>query len=116
MAHESVSDVTMGTETAVDQRDALGPHHVKRSVACSILPTEWVGTEFREHAPGAGCVVARGFQGVGGLGAKRCASGEFVAIHDWKTTRTVPGDGLSDLEHPWSTLSKLRQLRARSCA
>lgn len=34
MAHESVSDVTMGTETAVDQEvDALGPHYVKRLLA-----------------------------------------------------------------------------------
>lgn len=35
--------------------------------------------------------------------------GEFVAIHDWKTTRTVPGTDLPIWSTPWSTLRTLQQ-------
>nr|DAF91182.1 MAG TPA: GDPD-like protein [Siphoviridae sp. ctKwa30] len=34
---------------------------------------------------------------------------EFVAIHDWKTTRTVPGTDLPIWSTPWSTLRTLQQ-------
>lgn len=40
---------------------------------------------------------------------RRCSSGEFVAIHDWKTSRTVPGTDYQIWNTPWSTLSTLRQ-------
>ena len=40
---------------------------------------------------------------------RRCASGEFIAIHDWKTSRTVPGTDYQIWNTPWSTLSALRQ-------
>ena len=34
---------------------------------------------------------------------------EFIAIHDWKTTRTVPGTDLPIWSTPWSTLRTLQQ-------
>ena len=43
------------------------------------------------------------------ISVRRCASGEFVAIHDWKTTRTVPGTDYQIWNTPWSTLRTLRQ-------
>lgn len=43
------------------------------------------------------------------ISVRRCASGEFIAIHDWKTSRTVQGTDYQIWNTPWSTLSKLRQ-------
>ena len=103
MAHESISDVTMGTETAVDQEvDALGPHYVKRLLAGRpfYIAHRMGGTEFPENTrQGLDASLRAGFKALE-VSVRRCASGEFVAIHDWKTTRTVPENGLPDLEHP----------------
>lgn len=43
------------------------------------------------------------------VSVRRCASGEFVAIHDWTTARTVRGSNYQIWKTPWSTLRTLRQ-------
>ena len=43
------------------------------------------------------------------LSVRRCASGEFVLIHDWVTTRTVPGTDYQIWNTSWSVLSGLQQ-------
>ena len=43
------------------------------------------------------------------VSVRRCASGEYVLIHDWKTTRTVPGTDYAIWNTPWATLQALRQ-------
>ena len=43
------------------------------------------------------------------LSVRRCASGEFVLIHDWVTSRTVPGTDYQIWNTPWSTLKTLSQ-------
>lgn len=43
------------------------------------------------------------------LSVRRCASGEFVLIHDWVTSRTVPGTDYQIWNTPWSTLKSLSQ-------
>lgn len=112
MAHESVSDVTMGTETAVDQEvDALGPHYVKRLLAGRpfYIAHRMGGTEFPENTrQGLDASLRAGFKALE-VSVRRCASGEFVAIHDWKTTRNVPGTDYQIWKTPWSMFSKLRQ-------
>ena len=40
---------------------------------------------------------------------RRCSTGEFVLIHDWVTTRTVPGTDYQIWNTPWSVLSGLQQ-------
>lgn len=67
------------------------------------------GTEFPEFTQaGLEASLRAGFKALE-ISVRRCASGEFVAIHDWKTTRTVPGTDYQIWNTPWSTLSKLRQ-------
>ena len=106
MAHESVSDVTMGTETAVDQEvDALGPHYVKRLLAGRpfYIAHRMGGMEFPEYTrQGLDASLRAGFKALE-VSVRRCASGEFVAIHDW------PGTDYQIWKTPWSMLSKLRQ-------
>ena len=43
------------------------------------------------------------------LSVRRCSTGEFVLIHDWITTRTVPGTDYQIWNTPWSVLSGLQQ-------
>lgn len=67
------------------------------------------GTEYPEFTrAGLDASLRAGFKALE-VSVRRCASGEFVAIHDWKTTRTVPGTDYQIWNTPWSTLSKLRQ-------
>ena len=67
------------------------------------------GTEFPEFTQtGLNASLRAGFKALE-LSVRRCASGEFVAIHDWKTTRTVPGTDYQIWNTPWSTLRTLRQ-------
>ena len=112
MAHESVSDVTMGTETAVDQEvDAFGPHYVKRLLAGRpfYIAHRMGGTEFPEYTrQGLDASLRAGFKALE-VSVRRCASGEFVAIHDWTTARTVRGTNYQIWKTPWSTLRTLRQ-------
>ena len=67
------------------------------------------GTEFPEFTQaGLDASMRAGFKALE-ISVRRCASGEFIAIHDWKTSRTVQGTDYQIWNTPWSTLSKLRQ-------
>ena len=67
------------------------------------------GTEYPEFTQaGLDASLRAGFKALE-VSVRRCASGEFVAIHDWKTTRTVPGTDYQIWNTPWSTLRTLRQ-------
>lgn len=67
------------------------------------------GTEYPEFAQaGLEASLRAGFKALE-VSVRRCASGEFIAIHDWKTSRTVPGTDYQIWNTPWSTLSALRQ-------
>ena len=67
------------------------------------------GTEYPEFTQaGLEASLRAGFKALE-ISVRRCASGEFVAIHDWKTTRTVPGTDYQIWNTPWSTLRMLRQ-------
>ncbi len=43
------------------------------------------------------------------LSVRRCGTGEYVLMHDWKTTRTVPGSDYAIWNTPWATLKTLQQ-------
>lgn len=67
------------------------------------------GTEYPEFTQkGLTESLRAGFKALE-LSVRRCASGEFVLIHDWVTTRTVPGTDYQIWNTPWSTLSGLQQ-------
>lgn len=67
------------------------------------------GTEYPEFTQqGLDASLRAGFKALE-ISVRRCASGEFVAIHDWKTTRTVPGTDYQIWNTPWATLRTLRQ-------
>lgn len=67
------------------------------------------GTEFPEFTQaGLDASLRAGFKALE-VSVRRCASGEFVAIHDWKTSRTVPGTDYQVWNTPWATLRTLRQ-------
>lgn len=98
MAHESVSDVTMGTETAVDQEvDALGPHYVKRLLAGRpfYIAHRMGGTEFPENTrQGLDASLRAGFKALE-VSVRRRVRGDPRLEDDAHRA----GDGLSDLEH-----------------
>lgn len=67
------------------------------------------GTEFPEFTRrGLDASLAAGFKALE-LSVRRCSTGEFVLIHDWDTTRTVPGTSYKIWNTPWSTLAGLQQ-------
>ena len=67
------------------------------------------GTEYPEFTQkGLTESLKAGFKALE-LSVRRCASGEFVLIHDWVTTRTVPGTDYQIWNTPWSVLSGLQQ-------
>ncbi len=67
------------------------------------------GTEYPEFTQkGLTESLRAGFKALE-LSVRRCASGEFVLIHDWVTTRTVPGTEYQIWNTPWSTLAGLQQ-------
>ena len=67
------------------------------------------GTEYPEFTrQGLEASLRAGFKALE-LSVRRCATGEFVLIHDWVTTRTVPGTDYQIWNTPWSTLSGLQQ-------
>ena len=67
------------------------------------------GTEYPEFTRrGLDASLAAGFKALE-LSVRRCATGEFVLIHDWVTTRTVPGTDYQIWNTPWSTLAGLQQ-------
>ena len=67
------------------------------------------GTEYPEFTQkGLTESLRAGFKALE-LSVRRCATGEFVLIHDWVTTRTVPGTDYQIWNTPWSVLSGLQQ-------
>ena len=67
------------------------------------------GSEFPEFTQaGLEASLRVGFKALE-VSVRRCASGEFVAIHDWKTSRTVPGTDYQIWNTGWETLRTLRQ-------
>lgn len=67
------------------------------------------GTEFPEFTQaGLDASLRAGFKALE-ISVRRCASGEFVAIHDWKTSRTAPGTDYQIWNTSWETLRGLRQ-------
>lgn len=67
------------------------------------------GTEYPEFTRrGLDASLAAGFKALE-LSVRRCSTGEFVLIHDWVTTRTVPGTDYQIWNNPWSTLAGLQQ-------
>lgn len=67
------------------------------------------GTEYPEFTQkGLTESLKAGFKALE-LSVRRCATGEFVLIHDWVTTRTVPGTDYQIWNTPWSTLAGLQQ-------
>lgn len=67
------------------------------------------GSEYPEFTQnGLEGSLRRGFKALE-LSVRRCASGEFIAIHDWQTSRTVRGTDYQIWSTPWSTLRTLRQ-------
>ena len=67
------------------------------------------GTEYPEFTQaGLDASLRAGFKALE-VSLRRCASGEYVVIHDWTTERTVPGTKLPIWSTPWDTLKTLRQ-------
>lgn len=67
------------------------------------------GTEYPEFTQkGLTESLTAGFKALE-LSVRRCSTGEFVLIHDWVTTRTVPGTEYQIWNTPWSTLAGLQQ-------
>ena len=67
------------------------------------------GTEYPEFTQkGLTESLKAGFKALE-LSVRRCATGEFVLIHDWVTTRTAPGTDYQIWNTPWSTLAGLQQ-------
>ena len=67
------------------------------------------GTEYPEFTrQGLEASLRAGFKALE-LSVRRCATGEFVLIHDWVTSRTVPGTDYQIWNTPWSTLAGLQQ-------
>lgn len=67
------------------------------------------GTEYPEFTQkGLTESLKAGFKALE-LSVRRCSTGEFVLIHDWVTSRTVPGTDYQIWNTPWSTLAGLQQ-------
>lgn len=67
------------------------------------------GTEYPEFTrQGLEASLRAGFKALE-LSVRRCSTGEFVLIHDWVTTRTVPGTDYQIWNTTWSVLSGLQQ-------
>lgn len=67
------------------------------------------GTEYPEFTQaGLDASLRAGFKALE-VSLRRCASGEYVMIHDWTTERTVPSTKYPIWSTPWDTLKTLRQ-------
>lgn len=67
------------------------------------------GTEYPEFTQkGLTESLKAGFKALE-LSVRRCATGEYVLIHDWITSRTVPGTEYQVWNTAWSVLSGLQQ-------
>lgn len=86
--------------SAVDRFLASKPFYVAHRLG---------GTEYPEFTrQGLDASLRAGFKALE-LSVRRCSTGEFVLIHDWVTTRTVPGTDYQIWNTPWSVLSGLQQ-------
>lgn len=86
--------------SAVDRFLASKPFYVAHRLG---------GTEYPEFTQkGLTESLKAGFKALE-LSVRRCLTGEFVLIHDWVTTRTVPGTEYQIWNTPWSTLAGLQQ-------
>lgn len=67
------------------------------------------GTEYPEFTQaGLDASLRAGFKALE-VSLRRCASGEYLMIHDWTTERTVPDTKLPIWSTPWDQLKTLRQ-------
>lgn len=97
---EVTKPVPVPTGSVVDRFLASKPFYVAHRLG---------GTEYPEFTrQGLDASLRAGFKALE-LSVRRCASGEFVLIHDWVTTRTVPGTDYQIWNTPWSTLAGLQQ-------
>lgn len=90
---------------------AVGRDHVAEFLAATpfYVAHRLGGTEYPEFTRrGLDASLAAGFKALE-LSVRRCSNGEFVLIHDWVTTRTVPGTDYQIWNTPWSTLAGLQQ-------
>lgn len=88
------------TGSAIDRFLASKPFYVAHRLG---------GTEYPEFTQkGLTESLKAGFKALE-LSVRRCSTGEFVLIHDWVTTRTVPGTDYQIWNTPWSVLSGLQQ-------
>lgn len=86
--------------SAVDRFLASKPFYVAHRLG---------GTEYPEFTrQGLDASLRAGFKALE-LSVRRCSTGEFVLIHDWVTTRTVPGTDYQIWNTPWSVISGLQQ-------
>ena len=93
-------DVPAPTGSVVDRFLASKPFYVAHRLG---------GTEYPEFTrQGLDASLRAGFKALE-LSVRRCSTGEFVLIHDWVTTRTVPGTEYQIWNTPWSVLSGLQQ-------
>lgn len=92
--------VPVPTGSVVDRFLASKPFYVAHRLG---------GTEYPEFTQkGLTESLRAGFKALE-LSVRRCSTGEFVLIHDWVTTRTVPGTDYQIWNTPWSVLSGLQQ-------
>lgn len=98
--HTVSKPVPAPTGSVVDRFLASKPFYVAHRLG---------GTEYPEFTrQGLDASLRAGFKALE-LSVRRCASGEFVLIHDWVTTRTAPGTEYQIWNTPWSTLAGLQQ-------
>ena len=92
--------VPVPTGSVIDRFLASKPFYVAHRLG---------GTEYPEFTQkGLTESLRAGFKALE-LSVRRCSTGEFVLIHDWVTTRTVPGTEYQIWNTPWSVLAGLRQ-------
>ena len=111
MRRRAGGDVSLSRRTPSTPVTPTGEDVVARFLAARpfYISHRMGGTEYPEFTQdGLDASLRAGFKALE-ISVRRCASGEFVAIHDWKTTRTVPGTDSQIWNTPWSTLRTLRQ-------
>ncbi|WP_053091425.1 glycerophosphodiester phosphodiesterase [Xylanimonas cellulosilytica] len=103
---EATTPVTPASMDVVEQFLKQHPFYIAHRMGGAEYP------EFTQN--GLEGSLRRGFKALE-VSVRLCAKGqdgepaEFVAIHDWKTTRTVRGTDLPIWSTPWSTLRTLQQ-------
>lgn len=94
------------TSTATAARDLVAEFLANRPF---YISHRLGGTEYPEFTQaGLDASLRAGFKALE-ISLRRCASGEYVMIHDWTTERTVPGTKLPIWSTSWDQLKTLRQ-------